>query len=194
MQTRTSMKRGFLLLVTFAFQVGLLVGFESQGVRPVGDLPSLDERVQRLRGNDGSWRIPESVNGVKTTADRQGLRSTPLTIHDVSGARLGEVYQLRSSADYVGLLLIANEKGRARGLSSGFSEVEWPLDRVSHAVTLNDLNNTLFEPRFYLILDEDRLLLRVNLGKKELELDDVYLNAGEIGRGNSRVPKRALER
>jgi hypothetical protein len=90
--------------------------------------------------------------------------------------------------------VVTNEKGKAVGLPSGFSESEWPLDRVSREFTLNDLNNALFEPTFYLILDEDRLLLRVNLGKKELELNDVYLNADEIRRGNSRKSERALKR
>jgi hypothetical protein len=80
------------------------------------------------------------------------------------------------------------------GLSSGFSEAQWPLDRVSHEVTLKDLNNPLFEPKFYLVLDEDRLLLRVNLGKKELELNGVVVNVGEIRRGKARVPARGLER
>jgi hypothetical protein len=92
------------------------------------------------------------------------------------------------------LLLVVNQHGRAEGLSSGFSEVDWPLDRVAREVTLNDLDNTLFEPRFYLVLDEDRLLLRVNLGKKELEMNHIYLNADEIHRGGGRVPARGLER
>jgi len=89
---------------------------------------------------------------------------------------------------------VANQQGRAKGLSSGFSEMEWPLNRVSREFTLNDLDNALFEPKYYLILDEDRLLLRVNLGKKELELNDIYLNAGEIRRGNSRDTDRTLIR
>lgn len=191
MLTGKNMKRCFLLLVAFVLHCSLLAGLEAQVDRPVR---SLDERVQFLRGNDGSWRIPDSVNAGAAAADRQGLRGDPLTIHDVSGDRIGEVFQIRSAKDYVGLLVVANERGRAKGLSSGFAEVEWPLDRVSHEVSLNDLNNPLFEPKFYLVLDEDRLLLRVNLGKKELELDDVYLNASEIRRGNSRDPERALQR
>jgi len=194
MQIRKSMNWSLLLLTTFVLHVGLLVGSESHVDLQERGAPSLDERIKALRGNDGSWRIPDSAGGSARTSERQGLRSAPLTIHDVSGERLGEVYQLRSSLDYVGLLLVANERGKAAGLSSGFSEAEWPLDRVSREVTLNDLDNTLFEPRYYLILDENRLLLRVNLGKKELELDGIYLNAEEIGRGKSRVPRRAMER
>jgi hypothetical protein len=188
------MKWSFLLVMTFVVSVGLSMGSESPvNLRENGSL-SLEERLKALRGNDGSWRIPDSVGGSATTSERQGLRSAPLSIHDVSGERLGEVYQLRSASDYVGLLLVANQRGKARGLSSGFSEAEWPLDRVSREVTLNDLDNTLFEPKYYLILDENRLLLRVNLGKKELELDGISLNADEIGRGKSRLPGRVTER
>jgi hypothetical protein len=184
MKERKGLNKSFLLLIALLLSCSALAG----------DAPSLDERVQLLRGNDGSWRIPDSVGERSTTAERQGLQNDPLTIHDVAGTRLGEVYQIRSSEGYVGLLLVVNEQGRAKGLSSGFSEVEWPLDRVSREVTLNDLNNSLYEPKFYLILDEDRLLLRVNLGKKELELNDVYLLAGEIRRGEGRIPNRGLER
>jgi hypothetical protein len=188
------MERWFLLLLAFVLNGGFLVGFESQVDRSVRNVPSLDERVQLLRGNDGSWRIPDGVNSRTAAADRQGLRGDPLTIHEVSGEILGEVFQIRSAQDYVGLLLVANEKGTAKGLSSGFSDVEWPVARVSREFTLNDLNNPLFEPKFYLILDEDRLLLRVNLGKKELELDGLYLDVDEIRRGNSRDSERALQR
>ena len=181
----------FPLALAFIVNLGVLFGLASE---PIREASSLDERVALLRGNDGSWRIPDSVGDKSSLASRQGLKNRPLSVHDVSGERLGEVYQIRSSEKYVGLLLVANQRGRSLGLSSGFSEVQWPLDRVSHEMSLKDLNNSLFEPSFYLILDEDRLLLRVNLGKKELDLNDVYLNADEIGRGNVRVPARGLER
>jgi hypothetical protein len=194
MQIQKDMNWHFVLLVISVLQISFMWGFESDIDRPSTDEFLLEQRVQMLRGNDGSWRIPDSVSGPTASADRQGLKDSPLTIHDVSGVRLGEVYQLRSSDKYVGLLLVVNKVGKARGMASGFSDVEWPLDRVSREVTLNDLNNSLFEPRFYLILDEDRLLLRVNLGKKELELNEIYLDAGEIGRGKGRTPTRASER
>ena len=194
MQTGKSMKKSFLLLVTLTLSSSHLVGFESQVERPVRDTSTLAERVRNLGGNDGSWRVPDSAGERATVADRQGLQDNPLSIFSVSGARLGDVFQLRSAERYVGLLVVTNEKGQAEGLSSGFSEAQWPLDRVSREFALKDLNNALFEPQFYLLLDEDRLLLRVNLGKKELELDEVYLSAGEIRRGKGRNRERATQR
>ena len=194
MQIRRNMNSWFLLVVAFVLNCALLLGSESQVDRLSTSEMSLDQRIQLLRGNDGSWRIPDSVNTRASAADRQGLQNAPLMIHGVSGTPLGEVFQIRSADKYVGLLVVVNQQGRAKGLSSGFSEVEWPLDRVSREFTLNDLDNALFEPKYYLILDEDRLLLRVNLGKKELELNDIYLNAGEIRRGNSRDTDRTLIR
>jgi len=194
MKTEMIMKSCFLLLFALILNVTRLAGAESRLGASAGDLASLDERVQLLRGNDGSWRIPDPVQKPSTISERQGLRGDPLTIHDVTGEQLGEVFQIHSYQDYVGLLVVVTQAGRERGLTSGFSDVEWPLNRVSRKLALNDLNNALFEPKFYLVLDEDRLLLRVNLGKRELEFDDVYLDAGEIHRGSSRDSGRSLER
>ncbi|MGW8181788.1 MAG: hypothetical protein ACWGQW_23915 [bacterium] len=194
MQTGRNMNSWFLLLAAFVLSSAWLLGSEARVEPHASSEMSLDEKVRLLRGNDGSWRIPESVGNRASAADRQGLQNDPLTIYGVSGTPLGEIFQIRSADRYVGLLMVVNQKGRENGLSSGFSEVEWPLDRVSREFTLNDLDNALFEPKYYLMLDEDRLLLRVNLGKKELELNEVYLNAGDIRRVNSWDTERPLKR
>ena len=184
----------YLFAIACFVNCSLVVGFQSQTSRSAAEVRSLDARVRSIQGHDDTWHVPDAASSRTRAADRQGLQSAPLTIYDVSGGFLGEVFQIRSSEGYVGLLVVPNDMGRQRGLNSGFSDVEWPLDRVSREYTLNDLDNSLFEPKFYLQLDEDRLLLRVNLGKRELELSGIHMSVSEIQRGDARKPKRALQR
>jgi hypothetical protein len=184
----------YLYTIVFLVNCSLLVGFQSRASRPASEVRSLEDRVRSIGGSDDSWHIPDAVNSRVTAAGRQGLQSEPLTVYDTSGGFLGEVFQVRSHEGYVGLLVVANDRGRQRGLNSGFTDVEWPLDRVSREYTLNDLDNSLLEPKFYLQLDEDRLVLRVNLGKKELDLSSIHLSVGDFRRGVVRESTRALQR
>ena len=195
MQIQKKNDRGLMFVVLLMLGLCLVTvsfGFQGVGTRP--DRSSVEDRLSVLRGNDGSWHVPEGIDRGQSSRDRAGFRDDPLLIFDVAGRRLGEVFQVYSAEEYKGLLVVTNDRGRASGIPAGFSDEAWPLDQVARDLTLRDVDSNLLEPRFYLVLDEDRLLLKVNMGKQEVGLDDVHLSVGEIRRGSPRSSGREVQR
>jgi hypothetical protein len=102
-----------------------------------------------------------------------------LPIYDLTGLPVGEVYQVFSSEGYIGFLVLSFREEK-QGLLSGFVDVKWPLDQAVGELALLDLDDPLLEPDFHLSLDEDRLVLRVNLGNRELQLGSPICDTSEI--------------
>jgi len=130
---------------------------------------------QETRSND-RWRIAESSRDQDSLA-RLGTTASPLRIVDIDGRVIGEVYRIEEAGEYRGLAILSNRS--VAGLRSGFSTAQWPIERLAQSLKALDADDPLKEPEYRLVIDEDRLLLWVNLGKIEKELEFMPLDLRE---------------
>jgi hypothetical protein len=199
MQTHRQRKHGRLFWVA-VFVASSLFHLSALALQPGASLKEkylglAEEGLVVLRGNDGTWHIPDSSGIQGGSASHLGTRDNPLPIYDLKGVAAGEVYQVFSSEGYVGFYVVSYPE-KEQKLVSGFLNAGWPLDQAGRELELLDLDNPLVEPGFHLSLDEDRLVLRVNLGNRELELGSLVYEVSEIRtRGPiKRQKKRLLQR
>jgi len=115
-----------------------------------------------------SWRIAESTPA-QSRIDRLGTIGWPLEVVNAAGRVAGEVYRIEESGKYQGFVLLRSQS--ALDIRSEFFAQKWPLDQLSDALKAIDADDPLKEPRMHLAIDEDRLVLRVNLGKVEREFE-----------------------
>jgi len=127
--------------------------------------------LRRIQPAGESWRIPEPLESDDHWS-RLGKSGRPLIVRDAAGRSIGEIYQVRSHQTYRGLLMISRGSGR-------FYELSWPIERVMKELRRYDLNNPLEEVDQFLVIDEDQLILRVNRGKRELDVPVMSFDVNE---------------
>jgi len=115
-----------------------------------------------------TWRIAASTPA-QNRIDRLGAIGWPLELVNLAGRVTGEVYRVEEAGKYQGFVLLRNQS--ASDIRSEFFARRWPLDQLSKALQAIDADDPLKEPRMHLAVDEDRLMLRVNLGKVEREFE-----------------------
>ena len=128
----------------------------------------LRSMLSRVRGVKTTWRIAESTPA-QNRIDRLGTIGSPLELVNSAGRVAGEVYRVEELGRYQGFVLLRSQS--ALDIRSEFFARKWPLDQLSKAFQAIDADDPLKEPRMHLAIDEDRLVLRVNLGKTEREFE-----------------------
>ncbi|MFB3904968.1 MAG: hypothetical protein ACE15E_16070 [Acidobacteriota bacterium] len=147
--------------------------------RPPASLRSVELQnvLSRVPGARNGWRIAEAA-GEQNLLARLGTAGFPLRLLNANGRVSGEVYRIEESGKYQGLVLLRSRS--AAEIRSAFFARKWPLEQLSKALKAMDADDPLKEPDVHLAIDEDRLVLRVNLGKVEREFEFMRLDPKEV--------------
>jgi hypothetical protein len=80
---------------------------------------------------------------------------------------------VKSAGRYRGFMLVGKDFTRFYGKA-------WPIDRASKDIRRYDLDDPLKEVDQFLMVDEDRLILRVNRGVREIDISVMQFDLEEL--------------